>query len=576
MAVTLNDSRSITRNLNNNAKNASASLTKISSGFRIPAAKFDASVFAISTRMREQLRALQQDQQNVQNGSSLFRVAEGGIDTIIQNVRRIKELAINSANDSNTDTDRKTIQKEVDASLKTIDDIAIGTEYNGIKLLDGTLAKVRIMDVLLDPHSEPDGVRSTITSSMTIYEENSVYEIDDSVGICTITVAANNVKIIGSDSAQDVSIIMQNSGSLWLENFKSSSSTDKSIIDFRGDTNFLHLLGTNSINNSNNNSTATIHAGGNLTICGEENTGDNGSLTITRNRDTRGAMIGSNDGEYNNSSNITILSGTFNLNGYQTAAAIGAGGSASIGDITIYDGTFNLGSGRESSALGNNQGTPNVITVHGGNITATRRAIDDGRDVAVVGGNTSSIQFLGGRIHIENVRYSNFYGLSVNSSYSLPGTFSDYSRVYDQNLPNSKIDDSITFIKPFAIHTGTKSSQMNLLSIESMRPDALGIDALDVTTQEKALSAIGRINAAIEYALDVATDVGACMARLEFTNSTLEIRAENTALSNSVLRDADLAREMTEYTKFNVLTQVSQSMLAQSNQNQSQVLSLLQ
>ena len=572
MAVTLNDSRSITRNLNNNAKNASASLTKISSGFRIPAAKFDASVFAISTRMREQLRALQQDQQNVQNGSSLFRVAEGGIDTIIQNVRRIKELAINSANDSNTDTDRKTIQKEVDASLLAIEDIAVGTEYNGIKLLDGTLAKVRLMDDLLDKHSEPDGIRSTITNSITIYEENSVYEIDDSVGVCTITIAANNVKIIGSDSAQDVSIVMQNSGSLWLENFKASSSSDKSIIDFRGDKNFLHLLGTNSITNSNNNSTATIHAGGNLTICGEENTGNNGSLTITRNEGTRGAMIGSNDNEYSNSSNITILSGTFNLTGSQTAAAIGAGGSSSIGDITIYDGTFNLGSGQGSSALGNNQGTPNAVKVYGGDITATRLSSNNNGDVAVVGGNTSSIQFMGGKIHIEN----SSRGIAVDSSYNLPGTFSDYSRVYDQNLANSSFDDSIYIVKPFAIHTGTKSSQMNLLSIESMRPDALGIDALDITTQEKALSAIGRVNAAVEYALDVAADVGASMERLEFTESNIQIKAENTALSNSVLRDADMAKEMTEYTKSNILLQVSQSMLAQANQNQSQVLSLLQ
>ena len=562
MAVTLNDSRSITRNLNNNAKNASASLTKISSGFRIPAAKFDASVFAISTRMREQLRALQQDQQNVQNGSSLFRVAEGGIDTIIQNVRRIKELAINSANDSNTDTDRKTIQKEVDASLLAIEDIAVGTEYNGIKLLDGTLAKVRLMDDLLDKHSEPDGIRSTITNSITIYEENSVYEIDDSVGVCTITIAANNVKIIGSDSAQDVSIVMQNSGSLWLENFKASSSSDKSIIDFRGDKNFLHLLGTNSITN----------AGGNLTICGEENTGNNGSLTITRNEGTRGAMIGSNDNEYSNSSNITILSGTFNLTGSQTAAAIGAGGSSSIGDITIYDGTFNLGSGQGSSALGNNQGTPNAVKVYGGNITATRLSSNNNGDVAVVGGNTSSIQFMGGKIHIEN----SSRGIAVDSSYNLPGTFSDYSRVYDQNLANSSFDDSIYIVKPFAIHTGTKSSQMNLLSIESMRPDALGIDALDITTQEKALSAIGRVNAAVEYALDVAADVGASMERLEFTESNIQIKAENTALSNSVLRDADMAKEMTEYTKSNILLQVSQSMLAQANQNQSQVLSLLQ
>lgn len=570
MAVTLNDSTAILRHLNKNVKNARTSLTKISSGFRIPAAKFDASVFAISTRMREQLRSLHQDQQNVQNGSALFRVAEGGISNIIENIRRIKELAIDSANASNTDQDRVTIQKEVDASLATIDDIAVGTEYNGIKLLDGTLAKVKNMSDFIDLRTEPTEDATIITGSTTIYEENSVYRVAEGIGQCTITIATNNVKIIGSGAAQDISIIMQNSGSLWLENFSASSSDDKNTINFQGENNFLHLIGSNSITNTNNVNNATIHAGGNLTICGERNIGSDGSLTINRTASTYGAIIGSNNGEFSNSSRIAIISGTYNLSSPQNAAAVGAGGSASIGDIIIYDGTFNLGAGQGSSVIGNNQGTPNTITVYGGSINATSLA--NTGDANVVGGNTSSIQFPGGRIHLENATY----GTAVDPSYGFSGTFSDYNRVYNQSLSDYKLVDLISFTKPFALHNGTKSNQLNFLSIESMKADALNIESLDITTQEKALSAIGRINEAIEYALDVATDVGACMARLEFTNSTLKIRAENTALSNSVLRDADLAREMTEYTKFNVLTQVSQSMLAQSNQNQSQVLSLLQ
>ena len=102
------------------------------------------------------------------------------------------------------------------------------------------------------------------------------------------------------------------------------------------------------------------------------------------------------------------------------------------------------------------------------------------------------------------------------------------------------------------------------------------LDKLDVTTRDKAESAIATIESALEYALDVATDVGSYMERLEHTESNLEIKSENTALSDSVLRDADMAKEMTEYTKFNVLTQSAQAMLAQAGQNQSQVLSLLQ
>ena len=140
MAMTLNNTASMVAlgTLNKNVKKVGTTLAKIASGDRIPSAKYDSAGLAMSEIMREQLRSLHQDQQNVQNGSAMFKTAAGGIDDIIQNIRRLKELAINSANDSNSDMDRATIQKEVDASLATIEDIAVGTEYNGIKLLDGS------------------------------------------------------------------------------------------------------------------------------------------------------------------------------------------------------------------------------------------------------------------------------------------------------------------------------------------------------------------------------------------------------------------------------------------------------
>ncbi len=107
---------------------------------KINFAQDDAASFSISERMRGQIRALLQDNQNVQNGSSMVRTAERGIDQIIQNIRTLKEKAINAANDHNTDEDRATIQKEFDQLVSTIDDIAVGTQFNGKRLLDGTWA----------------------------------------------------------------------------------------------------------------------------------------------------------------------------------------------------------------------------------------------------------------------------------------------------------------------------------------------------------------------------------------------------------------------------------------------------
>ena len=127
--------------LNKNINRPGKALSKISTGQQIVDADDDASAYAISERMREQIRSLMQDNENVQNGSSMIKIAERGIAQIVQLLRILKELAIDSANDSNTEEDRRTIQKEFDSRTATIDEIALGTNYNGKILLDGRYGK---------------------------------------------------------------------------------------------------------------------------------------------------------------------------------------------------------------------------------------------------------------------------------------------------------------------------------------------------------------------------------------------------------------------------------------------------
>ena len=86
--------------------------------------------------MRSKIRALEQDVQNVQNGSSLLKTALGGIQSIVDELRELKELAIDAANDSNTDEDRRIMQKVVEQKKANIDDIAAGTTFNTKSLLD--------------------------------------------------------------------------------------------------------------------------------------------------------------------------------------------------------------------------------------------------------------------------------------------------------------------------------------------------------------------------------------------------------------------------------------------------------
>ena len=102
------------------------------------------------------------------------------------------------------------------------------------------------------------------------------------------------------------------------------------------------------------------------------------------------------------------------------------------------------------------------------------------------------------------------------------------------------------------------------------------LDDISVTTKYNANVAIRVLDGAIEYALDQATQIGSYLQRLEYATANVTTMGENVQAAESTIRDADMAKEMTSYTKFNVLQQSAQFMLAQANQNGSAVLSLLQ
>ncbi|WP_394234929.1 flagellin [Niallia oryzisoli] len=114
------------------------SMEKLSSGLRINRAGDDAAGLAISEKMRGQIRGLDQASANAQDGISLIQTAEGALSETHSILQRMRELSVQSGNDTNTDADRKEIQKEVNQLTDEIDRIATTTEFNTKKLLDGT------------------------------------------------------------------------------------------------------------------------------------------------------------------------------------------------------------------------------------------------------------------------------------------------------------------------------------------------------------------------------------------------------------------------------------------------------
>ena len=144
-----------------------------------------------------------------------------------------------------------------------------------------------------------------------------------------------------------------------------------------------------------------------------------------------------------------------------------------------------------------------------------------------------------------------------------------------QRAENQTGDMSLNF------HIGSEANVAIKVGLGDMRSEALGLkgdtgDRILVTTKENANASINVIENALTKALDQQTTIGAIEARLEYTSANLTTSSENVQASESTIRDADMAKEMTNYTKNNVLLQSAQAMLAQANQNSSAVLSLLQ
>jgi len=128
---------------------------------------------------------------------------------------------------------------------------------------------------------------------------------------------------------------------------------------------------------------------------------------------------------------------------------------------------------------------------------------------------------------------------------------------------------------------GSEANVAIKVALGDMRAHALGLEGKDgnkllFVPKENANAAINVFNNAIEMALDQSTSIGAVLSRLEYTSANLTTASENVQASESTIRDADMAKEMTEYTKNNVLMQAAQAMLAQANQSSSSVISLLQ
>ena len=395
------------RMLNVTTSAQSKSAEKLSSGYKINRAADDAAGLSISEKMRKQIRGLTQASSNAQDGVSAVQTAEGALTEVHSMLQRMNELAVQSANGTNSQTDRKAIQDEIDQLTSEIDRVSETTKFNETYLLKGDSTTTTKASFMKSDYAIKAGVK--------LYLEGEAGADKNLTGDALKKAIASGAKIYTEPAG--------------------AGKQDKNT------TNKLAIKGSDY-------------------------------AYVTKLYDKKGNAV--------------------------TAEQILA----------------------KQAADGTAVGTDGYFTSEGGKGVAV--AADD--------------------------------AAAFTEGYDVNGAIS------------------------FSLHVGADSASDNKIAvkIDSMSAKGIGVYGLKVDTEDDATAAIDRIAEAVQKVSSQRSTLGAAQNRLEHTIANLDNVVENTTSAESRIRDTDMAQEMVNYSKNNILAQAGQSMLAQANQSNQGVLSLLQ
>ena len=434
------------RMLNVTTSAQSKSTEKLSSGYRINRAADDAAGLTISEKMRKQIRGLDRASTNAEDGVSAVQTAEGALTEVHSMLQRMNELATQSANGTNSNTDRKAIQDEIDQLTTEIDRVSETTKFNETYLLKG------------------DGAEKA----------HNVNAHDAGLDGVTLT-----------DKGDEVEVTLK-----------------------------------------------TLNAGDKISIAGKNYT--IGATTDEAKELYKNAKVGEK---------VTVGGTT-----YEIAAATNADkGQISITDL---DGKIDKGTTVE---YGNKK-------VH---VVDKTTGIDD---------NDSSIITAAKAYELETAEIVKASSIGTDTAAKTKAGATPDKFTLTKGKVN--YNDALSF----NLHVGADADMTNKITvnIDSMNSAGLGVKGIKADTEQDATYAIDAIADAISTVSSQRSALGAVQNRLEHTINNLDNVVENTTSAESRIRDTDMAEEMVNYSKNNILAQAGQSMLAQANQSNQGVLSLLQ
>ena len=540
------------------------STEKLSSGYKINRAADDAAGLSISEKMRSQIRGLNKASDNAQDGISLIQTAEGALNESHSILQRMRELSVQASNGTETDDDREAVQKEISQLQDELTRISSTTEFNTMKLLDGSLGS---------KSASSQGAVLTGTNvatfSATGLDSNSVKK--DLSGLAGTTVK-DTFEIDGQKFTID-----------WSKG-KAKDFASKYSVDLANMTESQTKALASDLETLLNESAADAGVSGTVKVAYKAD----GQITVTSNNNGEKSsfgFVGTDATTVGDGANATdslgavMFSGTAGANAAKTADA-----TMKIANTIANNSTFTMTiNGTEVQAK---------ITAainEGDDMKAAATTIQDAVQTAVDAYNTA----MGTGTTTEALTKTDFtvtankdgsfnieYAGDKEVSFSFgEATVNGLTGTTATKLGlTNKQSASATSNKGIELQIGANEGQTMEFTIDDMSAAALGVDGnkVDLATQDGAQKATTTIDAAIKKVSAQRSKLGAVQNRLEHTIANLDTAAENTQTSESRIRDTDMASEMVVYSKNNILLQAGQSMLAQANQSNQGVLSLLQ
>ena len=489
------------------------SLSRLSSGLRINSAADDAAGLAISGRMSAQIRGLNQAVRNANDGISLSQTAEGALTETTAILQRMRELAVQSMNDTNSASDRANLQKEVAQLRLEIDRIAKNTQFNGKNLLDGTFARQRFQVGANTGQEISLTVASSRAQDLGLSSGSLVSDghMTDATAACSYNQLDTDVS-----GASDTFTLV---GALGTETMNLTDNWSAYDIADR-------------INSSASDTGVTARAVAYAKLWGFACTG-----TVTFTLQGKG---GTAEGKSVSGTSVTDIISSVNEQTSSTGIYAYLQGTT---EIILYS-SEGYSIGVQDIDIGQGSGaTACFVGLQADGTTTTGTAAIELTDVSAAGTSAeeaaSDSSFVGGTVIFES---------TLNNGY-----FTVMTQTGDTN--------SDLFI--------TKSD--STLSTSTTNT----VENLDISTRDGARTAIGTVDGGLDYIANIRADLGAVQNRFESTIANLQNVSENLSSSRSRILDADFASETADMTKAQILIQSGVAMLAQANQLPQQVLSLL-